>query len=180
MDSKMTTAGAIVSIESELCSSDSERELQQRVFKSTNGQDCDANTSSPLLQHAEPKMVPDCGYSNASLIPKSCSTDNFRLSDAVSVISGEEITQRREALKLFSSQVSMASCTHKSSFAQMPAVIVSYELTPFSSTLSSLHPICRICQCPAEVNNVLISPCRCSGSLKFIHGTCLRVRITEV
>ncbi|XP_067936311.1 E3 ubiquitin-protein ligase MARCHF8-like [Watersipora subatra] len=56
----------------------------------------------------------------------------------------------------------------------LPGIKISYDLTPFSSTLSSLHPVCRICQNPAEKNNALLTPCRCDGSLKYVHGTCLR------
>lgn len=72
-------------------------------------------------------------------------------------------------------------CSMRStSVAASPAVYVhgckiSYEMTPFSSTLSALHPMCRICQNPSEKKNVLITPCRCDGSLKHVHGTCLRV-----
>uniref|UniRef100_A0A2C9K6C1 RING-CH-type domain-containing protein n=1 Tax=Biomphalaria glabrata TaxID=6526 RepID=A0A2C9K6C1_BIOGL len=45
------------------------------------------------------------------------------------------------------------------------------------STLSSVSDkldICRICHCEGEDNNKLISPCLCSGSLKFIHLACLQ------
>lgn len=107
-------------------------------------------------------------------IPYSPSTGSFRLSDAVSIFSGDEIAQRREALRLFSSQLSMTSSLTRS-VSRIPPVTISYDMTPFSSTLSSLSPSCRICQCPNDVNNVLITPCRCDGSLKHIHGTCLRV-----
>ena len=68
-----------------------------------------------------------------------------------------------------------------SSLSQAPADLyqykISYEMTPYSSTLSSLHPVCRICQNPSEKRNVLITPCRCDGTLKHVHGTCLRVML---
>lgn len=35
-------------------------------------------------------------------------------------------------------------------------------------------PSCRICFNECEEDNPLISPCRCSGSLKFIHYNCLK------
>lgn len=35
-------------------------------------------------------------------------------------------------------------------------------------------PACRICFMPAEDNNPLISPCKCSGSMKYIHYGCLK------
>lgn len=41
-----------------------------------------------------------------------------------------------------------------------------------SSTLSL--PVCRICQLPSmEPNNHLISPCRCLGSIRYVHNNCL-------
>lgn len=168
----METIGVAVSVECEVCSSDSEQSVNNDIEARDPATD---GAVSPLMQHDHQKKIPDCGCGSRSLIPVQCSNETFRLSDAISVLSAEEISQRREALKLFSSQVSMASCTHKGSCNQLPGVTVSYELTPFSSTISSLCPICRICQCPGDAKNVLISPCRCSGSLKFIHGTCLRV-----
>lgn len=34
--------------------------------------------------------------------------------------------------------------------------------------------VCRICHCEAEPGAPLISPCVCSGSLKFVHQSCLQ------
>lgn len=47
---------------------------------------------------------------------------------------------------------------------------------PTMSTSSSTTsmPICRICQLPSiEPNNHLISPCRCLGSIRYVHNPCL-------
>merc|ERR550519_2890711 len=42
-----------------------------------------------------------------------------------------------------------------------------------SSSTSSM-PICRICQLPSiEPHNSLISPCRCLGSIRYVHNPCL-------
>lgn len=42
-----------------------------------------------------------------------------------------------------------------------------------SSSTSSM-PICRICQLPSmEPHNSLISPCRCLGSIRYVHNSCL-------
>ncbi|VDN55292.1 unnamed protein product [Dracunculus medinensis] len=38
---------------------------------------------------------------------------------------------------------------------------------------SSHERLCRICHCPSSLNDNLISPCRCSGSLKYVHMSCL-------
>ncbi|XP_013389797.1 E3 ubiquitin-protein ligase MARCH4 [Lingula anatina] len=47
---------------------------------------------------------------------------------------------------------------------------------PYSeaSSANSLNPICRICHMPDTAQDALISPCRCSGTLQFIHVTCLK------
>ncbi|XP_013401953.1 E3 ubiquitin-protein ligase MARCH1 isoform X2 [Lingula anatina] len=42
------------------------------------------------------------------------------------------------------------------------------------STAGSLSEICRICHCESEVDNPLISPCVCSGSLRYVHQDCLQ------
>ncbi|XP_018331016.1 E3 ubiquitin-protein ligase MARCH8 [Agrilus planipennis] len=39
---------------------------------------------------------------------------------------------------------------------------------------SSNSDICRICHCEADVGNPLLSPCYCSGSLKYVHQSCLQ------
>lgn len=38
---------------------------------------------------------------------------------------------------------------------------------------STVGPTCRICDYPGEAVNQLISPCRCSGTSKFVHEQCL-------
>ena len=49
-------------------------------------------------------------------------------------------------------------------------------LSTSSSTMSM--PACRICQLPGmEPNNNLISPCRCLGSIRYVHNNCLLVGV---
>nr|CAH7768505.1 unnamed protein product [Callosobruchus chinensis] len=43
-----------------------------------------------------------------------------------------------------------------------------------SNVSNSFGDICRICHCEADAENPLLSPCYCSGSLKYVHQTCLR------
>lgn len=38
--------------------------------------------------------------------------------------------------------------------------------------------ICRICHCESDPHNPLLTPCYCSGSLKFVHQTCLQQWLT--
>ncbi|VDK19525.1 unnamed protein product [Anisakis simplex] len=37
----------------------------------------------------------------------------------------------------------------------------------------SSERLCRICHCPSTPDDQLISPCRCSGTLQFVHMSCL-------
>ncbi|XP_064626161.1 E3 ubiquitin-protein ligase MARCHF4-like isoform X2 [Lineus longissimus] len=46
-------------------------------------------------------------------------------------------------------------------------------LPPESENASIIFPICRICHQPGEEHEILISPCRCAGSLQYIHNNCL-------
>ena len=40
----------------------------------------------------------------------------------------------------------------------------------------TIYNICRICQLPSvEPSNPLLSPCRCLGSIRFVHNPCLMV-----
>lgn len=48
-----------------------------------------------------------------------------------------------------------------------------------SSNISySNNDICRICHCEADAQNPLLSPCYCSGSLKYVHQSCLQQWLT--
>ncbi|CAH0557296.1 unnamed protein product [Brassicogethes aeneus] len=52
---------------------------------------------------------------------------------------------------------------------------VEWKKCDSSSTLSNSNgDICRICHCEADLDNPLLSPCYCSGSLKYVHQSCLR------
>lgn len=43
-----------------------------------------------------------------------------------------------------------------------------------ASLTSTMLDACRICHCEAEPGAPLISPCVCSGSLKYVHQACLQ------
>ncbi|XP_046361614.1 E3 ubiquitin-protein ligase MARCHF4-like [Haliotis rufescens] len=44
---------------------------------------------------------------------------------------------------------------------------------PESDAGTDLLPVCRICQLPGDDDEILFSPCRCSGSLRYVHYHCL-------
>uniref|UniRef100_A0A182NJX0 Uncharacterized protein n=1 Tax=Anopheles dirus TaxID=7168 RepID=A0A182NJX0_9DIPT len=67
-----------------------------------------------------------------------------------------------------------------------PIFIVVFLLPPFrcrygstsSQVSQSSGDICRICHCESDTLNPLLTPCYCSGSLKFVHQTCLQQWLT--
>ena len=44
-------------------------------------------------------------------------------------------------------------------------------IKPYLDTISLSEPYCRVCHCTGDEQ--LISPCHCSGSVKWVHETCL-------
>jgi hypothetical protein len=46
-----------------------------------------------------------------------------------------------------------------------------------SDTGTDLLPVCRICQLPGDKEDFLFSPCRCSGTMMFVHYLCLLVSV---
>ncbi|XP_067945530.1 E3 ubiquitin-protein ligase MARCHF8-like [Watersipora subatra] len=161
--------------------SESTMEEKQTILTMPTGNNQNDNTLTQT--NLEEKVADDNQLQSALLVPSARIEDRislqpapitagYILSDNASMVSVDEMNQRREALYLFSSQQSMAAGHNLPTFT-FNNVSVNYELTPFSSTLSSLTPLCRICQCPAETDLPLITPCRCDGSLKHIHASCL-------
>ncbi|XP_060800930.1 E3 ubiquitin-protein ligase MARCHF8 isoform X2 [Amyelois transitella] len=47
-----------------------------------------------------------------------------------------------------------------------------------TSCSNSSGDICRICHCESETHNPLLAPCYCSGSLKYVHQSCLQQWLT--
>ncbi|XP_012513863.1 PREDICTED: E3 ubiquitin-protein ligase MARCH8 isoform X1 [Propithecus coquereli] len=48
------------------------------------------------------------------------------------------------------------------------------EKCPPMSPVSTSGDACRICHCEGDDESPLITPCRCTGSLHFVHRTCLQ------
>ena len=42
------------------------------------------------------------------------------------------------------------------------------------------EPVCRICRCEEEEGRPLFHPCKCSGSIKFVHNDCLEAWLKDV
>lgn len=47
-----------------------------------------------------------------------------------------------------------------------------------SQTSQTSGDICRICHCESDSQNPLLTPCYCSGSLKYVHQACLQQWLT--
>lgn len=62
--------------------------------------------------------------------------------------------------------VNLTPIPHKKFTSREPSTI---------TTGTDLLPICRVCQLPGDYQDPLFTPCRCSGTLRFIHYTCLKV-----
>lgn len=50
-----------------------------------------------------------------------------------------------------------------------------YSSLTVSECGTDMCSICRICQMPDDEHDHLISPCRCTGSLRYVHTSCLKV-----
>jgi len=69
----------------------------------------------------------------------------------------------------------MVSTEPPSSMKTCPsaASVLSYARSDTDSSVNG--PACRICDSAGDGSNRLISPCRCSGTSKFVHEQCLNV-----
>ncbi|XP_072857593.2 E3 ubiquitin-protein ligase MARCHF1 isoform X1 [Pogona vitticeps] len=55
-----------------------------------------------------------------------------------------------------------------------PAVTNAVQKPPvFYDDLSDDFEVCRICHCEGDDESPLITPCRCTGTLRFVHQACL-------
>lgn len=101
---------------------------------------------------------------------------------------GETRTLHRYALQDFSSRALRQNHSCRSSHHQHPNTITCRPISDTSSiaqsSLSSssssletdpLSPTCKICHLNAKDGDPLISPCKCSGTMQYIHCGCLMV-----
>jgi len=113
--------------------------------------------------------------------PAMCgSTDSF-LSDVKFDIWDEHASERNSEYGETNTSRGMEACDFETNFEFTPhplvtslrnGVCIPVSMSHSSSTTSM--PICRICQLPSmEPNNPLISPCRCLGSIRYVHNPCL-------
>jgi len=115
-------------------------------------------------------------------LPAKCgSTDSF-LSDVKFDIWDEQASEQSSQFGEVENTQGMDECDFGSNFEFTPhplvaslrnGVAIPASMSHSSSTTSM--PICRICQLPSmEPNNPLLSPCRCLGSIRYVHSPCLK------
>lgn len=74
----------------------------------------------------------------------------------------------------------IASTDPPSSMKTCPsaASVLSYARSDTDSSANG--PTCRICDSAGDGSNRLISPCRCSGTSKYVHEQCLNVSLSHL
>lgn len=77
-------------------------------------------------------------------------------------------------LDSLSSQVSNNNNNNKTELCNSANVQSNNNLTNNLNNSNSLSLMCRICHCEETSEEFLISPCYCTGTLKFVHQTCLQ------
>ncbi|XP_042552274.1 E3 ubiquitin-protein ligase MARCHF8 isoform X5 [Dipodomys merriami] len=69
---------------------------------------------------------------------------------------------------------SMSHSSNISKAGSPPSASVPVSAFSRTSVTPSNQDICRICHCEGDDESPLITPCRCTGSLHFVHQACLQ------
>ena len=135
-------------------------EIMSPPVKLDNSSD---SSSSPTVEMRPP--VPNTPTSSYSLIPTV--DDGFEPASALSTpLSTPKLSLKHHVLNIPSA-------------TSTPRLQVKYQF-PDSDATSTMMEICRICHMPGDLEEILISPCRCAGTLQYIHHTCLMVSVIVV
>ena len=54
-----------------------------------------------------------------------------------------------------------------------PPLVAKRDSDPIGQDLDDDAPVCRICRLGSSEGGRLFHPCKCSGSIKFVHEACL-------
>jgi len=82
------------------------------------------------------------------------------------------VLKERQAFKEWDFETNTENTQHPLFTNLRDGMYLPFSMSHSSSTSSM--PICRICQLPSiEPTNPLISPCRCLGSIRYVHNPCL-------
>jgi hypothetical protein len=62
----------------------------------------------------------------------------------------------------------------KSNKTETSSYVANKDNESLDEKISQTAPMCRICHCEETSEEFLITPCYCSGTLKFVHQSCLQ------
>ncbi|KAL8566782.1 hypothetical protein ACOMHN_005733 [Nucella lapillus] len=103
--------------------------------------------------------IPD-SPTEAPLLPLPLLAGHPAVSMGGSIMDGSDIHSCLSSMRSLASAMST------------PMAIKKFK-APDSDAGTDLLPVCRICQLPGDKEDFLFSPCRCCGTMKFVHYLCL-------
>ncbi|KAF8785358.1 uncharacterized protein LOC129958306 [Argiope bruennichi] len=136
--------------------------------------DCEPGTSENMDEK---------NYQNGTLDDKSSYRSslnpnvNFKVFDIESLSEagepGDNVSQENNVHYGLDDAWFIPSARHTFSGADISGSASAAQLSIASSFGDSSMPICKICHTAAKPEDPLISPCRCTGTLRYIHCGCL-------
>jgi len=138
------------------------------------GHSMDTATLVPPFYFAEP-FDPDDGCISAPLVSAPDTGSGARLPhvpvDTVQPIGGVQMYSELQT----GGQVTASTEPPPSFMRACPSAASMLSYARSDTDSSANGPTCRICDSTGDGSNRLISPCRCSGTSKFVHEQCLNV-----
>ncbi|XP_069744179.1 E3 ubiquitin-protein ligase MARCHF8, partial [Narcine bancroftii] len=121
-----------------------------------------------------PKRVPDAEGRGACLSVTKMSSDSFCSSDVGDDdVFEEEPAAGAPGLEIAEEDPRAPLCSFEGDSDLELPFLASPKWCP-SPPLSPSWEACRICHCEGDDEGPLITPCHCTGSLRYVHQTCLQ------
>ena len=100
--------------------------------------------------------------------------DDFEL-DKYSVINHpEEVIKKRARSHSFEAYAAFLQASHEGSVSEFDARSPLAVIREESSPSGDGPPVCKICLSEDEPGNPILSPCKCTGSMRYVHLSCIR------
>lgn len=124
-----------------------------------------------------PPSTPPPAYSHfhSDMSPNACFSPLPQASVVVADLPLQSASVANAHDPLIHSSYSLASSSVTVNQLQRVATGAGLCVSADLLTTSTTGPVCRICHLPYEESKPLLSPCRCSGTLQFVHNACLVV-----
>jgi len=135
------------------------KQLRKSIFldKSLNLQENEGDVESPAVCCSQDSILSDV---------------KFEIWDGMASDQNSEFGDTNSCRQINECDLDLEALPHPLVTSLRNGVCFPVSMSQSSSTSSM--PICRICQLPSiEPYNPLISPCRCLGSIRYIHKPCL-------